>query len=268
MSSGKINIAVYPGTFDPITNGHFDLIERGARMFDKVVIAVAASPGKSPNLDLETRMALVKKVCGIHNGPQVSDPVWGYLAARKPFESTQDILECLRKSRLKNKHYPSLHAFSKNFCSNYKNPRELPNEVYKKLCSYFAHVLFLWTNTKKRKHKLFFSYNWLLEQGVAFYNLTEYKPFVKRLKCVNRRGKYVSLLLRLYEIHVGRRSRVQPGTHFQNELIHQLILRNRLQLPPNPLQQTVVTRRSEQPEDSKRGLGYRLLKSLDKLGRI
>ena len=63
MSSGKINIAVYPGTFDPITNGHFDLIERGARMFDKVVIAVAASPGKSPNLDLETRMELVKKVC-------------------------------------------------------------------------------------------------------------------------------------------------------------------------------------------------------------
>lgn len=63
MSSGKVNIAVYPGTFDPITNGHFDLIERGARMFNKVVIAVAASPGKSPNLDLETRMALVKKVC-------------------------------------------------------------------------------------------------------------------------------------------------------------------------------------------------------------
>ncbi|CAO1667954.1 MULTISPECIES: pantetheine-phosphate adenylyltransferase [Halomonadaceae] len=63
MSSGKINIAVYPGTFDPITNGHFDLIERGARMFDKIVIAVAASPGKSPNLDLETRMELVKKVC-------------------------------------------------------------------------------------------------------------------------------------------------------------------------------------------------------------
>lgn len=47
MRTGKVNIAVYPGTFDPITNGHFDLIERGARMFDKVVIAVAESPGKS-----------------------------------------------------------------------------------------------------------------------------------------------------------------------------------------------------------------------------
>ena len=210
---------------------------------------------------------LVKKVCGIHNGPQANDPVWGYLAARKPFESTQEILECLRKSGLKNKHYPSLHAFSKNFCSNYKHPVD-PNEVYKKLCSYFAHVLFLWTNTKKRKQKLFFSYNWLLEQGIAFYNLTEYEPFVKRLKCVNRRGKYVSLLLRLYEIHVGRKSRVQPGTHFQNDLLHQLILRNRLQMPPNLLQQTAETHRSEEPEDSKRGLGYRLLKSLGTTVRI
>ncbi|MDP3536832.1 MAG: adenylyltransferase/cytidyltransferase family protein, partial [Halomonas sp.] len=36
MIAQRVNIAVYPGTFDPITNGHFDLIERGARMFDKV----------------------------------------------------------------------------------------------------------------------------------------------------------------------------------------------------------------------------------------
>jgi len=63
VTTRKLNIAVYPGTFDPITNGHFDLIERGARMFDKVVIAVAASPGKSPHLDLETRMSLAKAVC-------------------------------------------------------------------------------------------------------------------------------------------------------------------------------------------------------------
>lgn len=63
MDNGKVNIAVYPGTFDPITNGHFDLIERGARMFDSVVIAIAASPGKSPQLDLETRINLVKTVC-------------------------------------------------------------------------------------------------------------------------------------------------------------------------------------------------------------
>lgn len=63
MQGQRVNIAVYPGTFDPITNGHFDLIERGARMFDKVVIAVAASPGKRPSLDLPTRIELAQAVC-------------------------------------------------------------------------------------------------------------------------------------------------------------------------------------------------------------
>lgn len=59
-----MNIVVYPGTFDPITNGHFDLIERAARMFDKVVVAVAASPGKKPTLSLEDRVALARDVVG------------------------------------------------------------------------------------------------------------------------------------------------------------------------------------------------------------
>ncbi|MYL22959.1 pantetheine-phosphate adenylyltransferase [Halomonas alkaliantarctica] len=58
-----MNIAVYPGTFDPITNGHFDLIERGARMFDRVILAIAESPSKRPTLDLETRIALAQEVC-------------------------------------------------------------------------------------------------------------------------------------------------------------------------------------------------------------
>nr|WP_297460801.1 pantetheine-phosphate adenylyltransferase [uncultured Halomonas sp.] len=59
-----MNIVVYPGTFDPITNGHFDLIERAARIFDKVVVAVAASPGKQPTLDIDTRVALIREVTG------------------------------------------------------------------------------------------------------------------------------------------------------------------------------------------------------------
>lgn len=57
-----MNIVVYPGTFDPITNGHYDLIERAARIFDKVVVAVAASPGKQPALELDTRVALAQDV--------------------------------------------------------------------------------------------------------------------------------------------------------------------------------------------------------------
>lgn len=54
--------ALYPGTFDPITNGHSDLIRRAARLFDHVVVAVAANPGKAPLFGLEERVALSKTV--------------------------------------------------------------------------------------------------------------------------------------------------------------------------------------------------------------
>ncbi|WP_111414959.1 pantetheine-phosphate adenylyltransferase [Billgrantia lactosivorans] len=57
-----MKIAVYPGTFDPITHGHYDLIERASLLFDKVVVAISASPGKNPALDLDTRIALAREV--------------------------------------------------------------------------------------------------------------------------------------------------------------------------------------------------------------
>jgi len=51
---------VYPGTFDPITNGHVDLIERAAKMFDEVIVAIAASPKKNPTFTLEKRVQLAE----------------------------------------------------------------------------------------------------------------------------------------------------------------------------------------------------------------
>lgn len=57
-----MNTALYPGTFDPITNGHSDLITRAAKLFDKVIVAIAESPKKKPLLALETRVALVEEV--------------------------------------------------------------------------------------------------------------------------------------------------------------------------------------------------------------
>jgi pantetheine-phosphate adenylyltransferase len=66
-------IAVYPGTFDPITNGHTDLVRRAAKLFDQVVLGVAANPSKAPCFTLEERVALARialtrmdnvKVCG------------------------------------------------------------------------------------------------------------------------------------------------------------------------------------------------------------
>jgi pantetheine-phosphate adenylyltransferase len=51
-------VAVYPGTFDPITNGHIDLVARAARVFSKVVVAIAESPHKKPLLSLDERILL------------------------------------------------------------------------------------------------------------------------------------------------------------------------------------------------------------------
>ncbi|ENJ1790999.1 pantetheine-phosphate adenylyltransferase [Vibrio parahaemolyticus] len=54
---------IYPGTFDPITNGHLDLIERTAKMFDSVTIGVAASPSKNTVFSLDERVDLVHQCC-------------------------------------------------------------------------------------------------------------------------------------------------------------------------------------------------------------
>ena len=54
--------AIYPGTFDPVTNGHADLIERASRLFDEVVVSVAASPSKQPRFDLVQRVAMLEEV--------------------------------------------------------------------------------------------------------------------------------------------------------------------------------------------------------------
>lgn len=54
-------IAVYPGTFDPITKGHRDIIQRAALLFDKIIIAVATNAGKSPIFSLQERFHLVQQ---------------------------------------------------------------------------------------------------------------------------------------------------------------------------------------------------------------
>jgi pantetheine-phosphate adenylyltransferase len=53
-------LAVYPGTFDPITNGHADLVARAAPLFDRVVVAVAESPNKGPGFSLSERISLAR----------------------------------------------------------------------------------------------------------------------------------------------------------------------------------------------------------------
>jgi pantetheine-phosphate adenylyltransferase len=63
-SRSSRRIAVYPGTFDPITHGHGDLVARAAPLFDKVIVAVAKSSGKAPRFDLEERVELARTALG------------------------------------------------------------------------------------------------------------------------------------------------------------------------------------------------------------
>lgn len=65
------NIAVYPGTFDPITFGHIDLIERAAGMFDKVIVAVASSMKKQPLFSLEERVDLALRTLSQYSNVDV-----------------------------------------------------------------------------------------------------------------------------------------------------------------------------------------------------
>ena len=55
-------IALYPGTFDPITTGHSDLVRRATRVFDKVIVAIAANPAKKPLFNLDERVAMARAV--------------------------------------------------------------------------------------------------------------------------------------------------------------------------------------------------------------
>jgi pantetheine-phosphate adenylyltransferase len=54
-------IGVYPGTFDPVTLGHMDIIRRGAKLVDRLVIGVTTNPSKSPMFDIEERLAIVRR---------------------------------------------------------------------------------------------------------------------------------------------------------------------------------------------------------------
>jgi pantetheine-phosphate adenylyltransferase len=90
-----IKRAVYPGTFDPITNGHEDLIQRGARLFDEVVVGVAHSQAKRPFFSLEERVSLARAVLAQY--PNVK--VLGFTGLLSEFVKDQQATVILRGLR-------------------------------------------------------------------------------------------------------------------------------------------------------------------------
>lgn len=87
--------ALYPGTFDPITNGHYDLVRRAASIFDRIVLAIAANPSKAPLLPLERRIELARTV--LAEFPNVE--VTGYSQLTVEFARRHDLNLILRGLR-------------------------------------------------------------------------------------------------------------------------------------------------------------------------
>ena len=74
MSPSKKRIGVYPGTFDPPTNGHLDIITRATRVVDKLIVAVAVNAGKAPVFSLDERVEMVEaelRAAKLHDGVEV-----------------------------------------------------------------------------------------------------------------------------------------------------------------------------------------------------
>jgi len=66
------NIVIYPGTFDPITNGHTDLIARASRLFEKVIVAIANDTHKAPHFDTATRVSLAEEALKGHKNVEIT----------------------------------------------------------------------------------------------------------------------------------------------------------------------------------------------------
>jgi pantetheine-phosphate adenylyltransferase len=90
-----MRIAIYPGSFDPLTNGHLDVIQRAAKLFDRIIVAVARSESKNPLFTLDERVEMVSKSLG-HLQNVEADSFQGLLVEYVERRSAQAVIRGLR----------------------------------------------------------------------------------------------------------------------------------------------------------------------------
>ena len=93
----KYTVAIYPGSFDPITNGHVDLVKRTLRVFDKVVVAIATNPDKDHSLfSVEERLRMIDEVFASLQGRVQADSFQGLLVEYAERKNSKVIIRGLR----------------------------------------------------------------------------------------------------------------------------------------------------------------------------
>jgi len=95
-TSAEETVAIYPGTFDPITNGHIDLINRGLNLFDKIIVVIAINPGKEPLFNLDERKSMIEKCFEDKNSRLEVDVVSGLLVEYAANRGAKAIIRGLR----------------------------------------------------------------------------------------------------------------------------------------------------------------------------
>jgi len=91
------NLAIYPGSFDPITNGHVDLVKRTLRVFDRVIVAIATNPGKDGSLfSLDERLEMVRQVFKDQGGRVQAESFQGLLVDYAESKRASVIIRGLR----------------------------------------------------------------------------------------------------------------------------------------------------------------------------
>ena len=88
-------IAIYPGSFDPITNGHLDLIQRGSRMFDRLIVSILRNDNKQPLFDVEERTEMLREVVHVYPNVEV-DSFDGLLVDHAAAHSATVLLRGIR----------------------------------------------------------------------------------------------------------------------------------------------------------------------------
>lgn len=95
MTHQSPSIAIYPGSFDPITNGHLDLIQRGARLFDRLIVSVLRNDAKSPLFSVEERTEMLKEVVAVYPNVEI-DSFHGLLVDHAAAHSANVLLRGIR----------------------------------------------------------------------------------------------------------------------------------------------------------------------------